>query len=523
MADDLVVIPAEHLAHASPEEREVYRRYLIEKAVERDQWWSLLPAVIPGYASRPFADHHHRFWDWAWAIEVDSRPDPFVAVWPRGGAKSTTAEMAVAMLGARGKRRYCLYVSETQDQADDHVANVAAILESPEMEIAFPQMGERLLGKFGASKGWKVNRLRTSSGFTVDAIGLEGGARGIKLEEMRPDLMVLDDIDGELDGPHITAKKIKTITRKLIPAGASTVATLAIQNMVHEDSIFAQLVDGRADFLRKRIVSGPIPAMWNLEYAEIDGLFQIIAGTPSWPEGQGIETCQAMINDMGISAFLAECQHRTVVPSGGMFDHIPFGAIRRSIAQMPAMRRVVVWVDPAVTSTDSSDCMGVQADGLGADGMFWRLYSWEGRTSPLDAIKRALVKAIEWGADTVGVETNQGGDTWRVVYDRACEELRREGVLVGPAPRYKERKASSAQGSKQTRAQQMLVDYERDRFRHLEGTHGVLEASLTRFPKTKPFDLVDAAYWSWYELSKAGRKAKVSSAARVSVGSATWN
>lgn len=530
--DDIIVIPEEHLALMTEEERLQYRQYLISVAVERDEWEPLLQAVIPKYASVPFAAHHKEFWEWAWKIERDTRPRPFVAIWPRGGAKSTTAEMAVAMLGARGKRGYCLYVSETQDQADDHVANIAGILESPEMSAAYPEMGERLLSKFGTSKGWKVNRLRTSSGFTVDAVGLEGGARGIKLDEQRPDLMVLDDIDGELDGEHITKKKIKTITRKLIPAGSGTVATIAIQNLVHENSIFAKLADGSADFLRTRIVSGPIPAIRNMTYAEQDGLFVITGGEPTWPEGQSLATCQAMINDMGITAFLAECQHATVAETGDMFDHINFAALKRTEAQLPSLRALTVWVDPAVTSTDHSDCMGINVDALGADKKYYRLFAWEARTSPLDAIKRGVKKAIEWGPlipggipkVTVGVETDQGGDTWKVVFDKACEELREEGLLVGPAPRYKEKKAGgSGGGPKQARAQRMLVDYERDKFRHLEGTHLVLESALLRFPKTKPFDLVDAAFWSWDDLQTVSRKTKTRTAASVSIGAVSLN
>jgi phage terminase large subunit-like protein len=177
-----------------------------------------------------------------------------------------------------------------------------------------------------------------------------------------------------------------------------------------------------------------------------------------------------------------------------------------------------VWLDPAVTASDHSDAQGIQCDGVGADGLIYRLWSWEGRTTPLDALVRATRKAIEWGADTVGVETDQGGDTWRVVYHQACEELRRAGTLTGRQPRYAQQKAGAGHGSKATRAQRMLVDYERHRIRHLVGTHQTLEAGLMRFPKVKPFDLVDAAYWSWADLAKrSGRSGGVRSAVGVAM------
>lgn len=516
---EMIYLPPELLALATPQEREQYRLYLISQAVAQDEWEPWLKAMAPNYATHEFGEHHATFWQWVWDIELGARPRPFVAIWPRGGAKSTSAEMGVVSLGARGKRGYCLYISETQDQADDHVANIAAILEGAEIEFAYPDLGERMMGKFGSTKGWRRNRIRTGTGFTVDAVGLDSAARGIKLENMRPDLMVLDDIDSEQDGEAMTEKKIKTITRKLLPAGSSSCAVLAIQNKVHDDSIFARLADGRADFLRDRIVSGPIPAIWNLEWVEENGLFRIANGVAAW-EGQNLDTCQGILNDIGLTAYLAECQHSTIAVSGQMFDHINWAGLRVSEAELPVLRRVVVWLDPAVTSSDHSDCQGIQCDGLGADGLVYRLFSWEGRTTPLDAVKRACRTAVQWGAETVGVESDQGGDTWKTVYHQACEELRASGELSGSAPRFASAKAGAGHGSKMTRAQRMLVDYERNRIRHLTGTHQVLEMALTRFPKSKPFDLTDAAYWAWADLAgKADRKqSRVGTAARMTVG-----
>src|SRR5690606_26297837 len=143
------------------------------------------------------------------------RPRPFVAVWPRGGAKSTSAELATVAGGARGQRRYAWYISEPQDQADKHVETIAAPLESPQVEYYYPGMAERKLGKYGNSRGWRRQRLRTASGFTIDALGLDRASRGAKVEEQRPDMMIFDDIDDKLDSAATTQKKIDIITTSL--------------------------------------------------------------------------------------------------------------------------------------------------------------------------------------------------------------------------------------------------------------------------------------------------------------------
>ncbi len=459
-------------------------------------------ALFPAYVAAPFAERHHALWAWAWALTAGERPRPFVAIWPRGGAKSTTAELATVMLGARESRRYALYVCETQEQADDHVGTIAALLEADSLAAAYPAMADRLVGKFGTSKGWRRNRVRTASGFTVDAIGLDTATRGVKLEDARPDLLVLDDIDGGLDSAATTARKIKTITRALLPAGSADLAVLAVQNLILPDGVFAQLADGRADFLTERIVSGPHPAIANLATNQVtqdDGRTRhvIVGGEATWA-GQPVETCEKQINAWGLGAFLSEAQHDVQDAPGGMFDHLAFRHCNH--AEVPDLVRSTVWCDPAVTSNDDSDCSAIQGDGLAADGTIYRLYSWEGKEGPESVLRRAILKAVELGSPTVGVETDQGGDTWESAYKRAIQALRDDSLLTGYAPRFASAKAGQGYGPKAHRASQMLPDYERGEIVHVTGTHETLERALRRFPRTKPFDLTDASFWGWADL-----------------------
>ncbi len=281
---------------------------------------------------------------------------------------------------------------------------------------------------------------------------------------------------------------------------------MAIQNLVHPDSIFSRLA-GKSkqpiDFLTRSKVIGPIPAVRGLVTAsKEEGGYVIVAGEATW-EGQNLNTCEAQIQDWGLSAFLAEAQHEVEVPPGGMFSHLEY----RHCAwqEVPDLVRAVVWVDPAVTDTAQSDSMGIQADGLGSDDTIYRLFSWEQRATPVAALKLAITKAYEFGASHVGVETDQGGDTWASVYREALTEVLEEHPewRERPRPSFTWDKAGSGQGPKAHRASRMLVDYERGergRIVHVIGTHDVLERALRRFPKTKPFDLVDAAFWSWKDL-----------------------
>lgn len=514
---------------------------LAELEADWDAW---LRTMFPEHVATDFADHHVEFWEWVWQISLGVKPeDAFIAVWARGGAKSTSAELAVAALGARRARSYVLYVCDTQAQADEHVGNIAAMLEAETVARYYPSLGARKVNQYGFSRGWKRDRLVTASGLVVDALGLDTGARGVKFDENRPDLIVFDDLDGEDDHAATTSKKIDRITKKLLPAGAPSLAVLGIQNLIIPDGVFAQLADGRADFLAKRRVSGPIPAVVGLVTEENPDAGQdesrnvIIAGEPTWA-GQDLTVCQSQIDTWGLTAFLVEAQHEVSAPPGGMYDRVSF--TRRSWSELPDLIRSVTWVDPAVTDTDQSDSHAYCTDALGVDGAVYRLESWEGRTSPEDSIRRAILSALRHGCQSFGVETDQGGDTWRSVVDQAWQRLVAERtevqfpdevrrVLDRDRPMFKQDKAGSlkkegrgiGQPSKAARGARMLADYERPgRIVHVIGhplvpddcTPANLERALRRFPRTKPFDLADAAFWSWKDLR--GATAKVSTGTR---------
>ena len=474
------------------------RAELERRAMRPKDWRKWLREMFPKHTGYSFAGHQVEFWDWVWTIQLGVDADPFIGIWPRSGGKSTNAEMAVAALGARDERKYCVYVCETQDQANDHVDAIGEMLTS---QRQYPALATPKVSVVGTRAGWRRNRLITSSGFIVDALGLEVQKRGAKIEEQRPDLFVFDDIDHPEDSKSTTDKKRLRITNDLLPAGViEGLAVIAIQNLIKEDGIFAELAIREdtedlkaADYLGTRIISGPVPALEGLTH---EGN-KITGGTPTW-EGQSLEHCQALVDKrFGITTFLAECQHDVGVPDGGMFSHLDFRYEDFSDELLRSFDRVVCWVDPAVTDTDKSDANGIQVAGIRGQ-VKYMLWSWERRSSSGETLRMAARKAIEYGAQHVGVETDQGGDLWEDAYKQACLA---EGVPLSKAPAYTSEKAGAGFGSKQHRAQLMLTDYERGRIVHVRGTHETLERSLKRFPIKKPYDLVDAEFWAWNDLN----------------------
>lgn len=532
-------------------------------------WREWLQTLFPRTFTAPFADHHVEFWEWVESIEADRAPDPaaFASILPRSGGKTTNAETAVIRLAAREARNFVLYVRATQDKANESITNIAAKLESAAVELHYPDLASRKLGKYGYSKGWRMDLFRCASGFSGMALGLDAAARGVKLEDVRPDLIVFDDIDSIGDSPRTIKKKVDIITKTILPAGAPHLAVLVIQNVMHESGIVASLVDGTAEFLYDIHISGPHPAVRNLTYEPREnGLrpsvpsepalspskgkprrwrgFRITGGEPTWA-GQDLTVCEAQINKWGLTAFLNEAQHE-VEESGGVWDHVVFRHV--DYGDLPDFIEGQVWCDPAVTATDESDANGIAAGGIDTAGNIYVTYGWEAVDSPLNVIKRAVLKALDLGYGTVGVETDQGGDTWKSVYARAWRQIveedepghiisveaAEERELVDPdrlkallrddppdafmfrdgewepikRPKFASAKAGAGHGSKTERNQRMLTDYELGRVLHLAGAHTAAEKALRRFPN-KPLDLADALYWLWFALRKRRKKSRI--------------
>jgi len=142
--------------------------------------------------------------------------------------------------------------------------------------------------------------------------------RGIKIEEYRPDVIIIDDIDDKSDSWETINKKIQTLTRDILPAGSTDCAVIGIQNLIHYNGVFTQIVNGKADFLKDRIISGPYPAIDDFEYDIENGKYVISRGKATW-EGQSLAICQAQMNEWGIQAFIEEAQHLILKKTGRVY------------------------------------------------------------------------------------------------------------------------------------------------------------------------------------------------------------
>ncbi len=156
------------------------------------------------------------------------------------------------------------------------------------------------------------------------------------------------------------------------------------------------------------------------------------------------------------------------------------------VREAPALERIVVAIDPAISSNASSDETGIIVAGKTSGGHFYVLDDRSCRASP-DAWARAAISAYHgYQADRIVAEANQGGEM-------VAQTLRTVDPNVPIT-------LVHATRGKQIRAEPIAALYEQGRGHHV-GTFAALESQLTDWtPGQASPDRLDAMVWAATDL-----------------------
>lgn len=378
-----------------------------------------LQEIFPHLFTKPFAEHHRDMWEWGKQITSTSapKPDTLVAILPRGGGKTTNIDgLGVYLLG-EGHRKCIGVLAKNYDTAEDRIKSMRGMIESPAFRSRYPKVAEPAISAAGSIVSWNADCLYTASGQVIRALSLDKIKRGFNFFGLRPDMLIIDDVDDTFDTEYLTTKKEQCITKELLPmfGNERPPVTIFIQNLIKFEGIADRLVKRRADWAHDRVVIGPIRAIEGLEVeteeTEIvvdDEKFTktryvITGGTATW-EGQDLEACQAKIDRCGFSAFLEENQHQVTNFDGALLKSAVFRYV--SDFDVNKLRRCVVGVDPCGGGAE----FGIIAVGMDPAGNFYVLEDQTLERGPGQATyaETAVKLAAQWRARVV-VEANFGG------------------------------------------------------------------------------------------------------------------
>lgn len=296
-----------------------------EIETDPDTWRA---AVLGRWFQKPDGWFHKRAWAKIWAVEEEVAPRPLLLPWFRFAGKSATIRGGAVALAARRRRRFFLYFSRTQESADRHVTNINRMLLTPEMARYYPDLAQPLLSKVtGAQVSWSRQQIVTRGGVVFVALGLESASRGINWEEIRPDVIIVDDIDGLRDSIQVVNNKIEVLGSDVFPAGQENTWIVFAQNVIHSQSIMYRTLDFTSGILIDHDKIGPVPAFHNFEYDKRTNpetgrpRYYISSGSrPSWPEGYPKELGEKHLNEILPRRYEREFQHNvTILPSGAIY------------------------------------------------------------------------------------------------------------------------------------------------------------------------------------------------------------
>jgi len=159
---------------------------------------------------------------------------------------------------------------------------------------------------------------------------------------------------------------------------------------------------------------------------------------------------------------------------------------------LPALNRIVVSLDPAVTANAESDMTGIVVAGIDVNGIGYVLEDATDRYSPAEWAAKAISLYHEYKADRIVAERNQGGEMVRRTLEAEDE--------TAPI------RLVHASRGKMARAEPISALYEKGKVKHVRG----LDELETQMRTWEPLgsigspDRLDACVWALTDLMLHG-------------------
>src|ERR1700677_567662 len=200
----------------------------------------------------------------------------------REGAKSTLAEEAIVLMALFRKVKNGLVVSSSKALAEER-------LHAIRHEAVTNEDLQRLFLTDLALTTESDNELIFANGRRIVARGRGQSLRGTKFEEQRPDLIFIDDMEGDLSAvntPEARQKNWHWLQSDLLPAGDSQTKRVRMAaTLMHPESVPARL---EKDPEWSRAPTGVVHK-FPLLYKDEEGEWQ-----SSWPERRSTESALRM-------------------------------------------------------------------------------------------------------------------------------------------------------------------------------------------------------------------------------------
>lgn len=212
------------------------RKRPVRRSLAKNSHFWFFSLYLGHYIKYPFASFHSKM------FELTENDDIRLAVLVafRGSGKSTLMTLSYPIWAITGtqQKKFILIVSQTQNQARLHMANIKKELEDNELLKSDIGPFEEL------SDEWGSNSIVISKfDARITVASTEQSIRGLRHGEHRPDLVICDDVE-DLNSVKTREARDKTFqwfAGEVLPIGDQSTKIIVVGNLLHEDSLLMRL------------------------------------------------------------------------------------------------------------------------------------------------------------------------------------------------------------------------------------------------------------------------------------------
>ncbi|HBL73833.1 MAG: hypothetical protein A2W90_14620 [Bacteroidetes bacterium GWF2_42_66] len=276
---------------------------------------------FPKYCYAPSAGFHKRA-----AKRELNNPEWYESrVWARELAKDVVEMMVTIYQALTRQKKNILFISNSLDKA-------AELLEPYRINL---WTNERIINDYGNQfnpGAWTYGDFVTTQGVSFLAVGAGQSPRGSRNEEVRPDKIIISDIDTDEDvrNTDIINKRWEWFEKAVFPTRSVSKALQVIWlgNLISKDCCVARATE-KADKV----------SLVNLEDKE---------GNSTWPEKNSPENIARIKSKISTAAYQAEYMNNPLT-EGSVFKQIIWG----KIPPLHKFRFLIAYGDPAPSNSEN--------------------------------------------------------------------------------------------------------------------------------------------------------------------------
>ncbi|MDR0937982.1 MAG: hypothetical protein LBN29_01315 [Mediterranea sp.] len=306
------------------QETEAQRRKNIRRALKEYDYFC--HRYLAHYCQCPNAKFHNDA-----ARYIEQHPEMrAVFEWPRGHAKSVHLDVGIPLwLKFKGMLHVMVLVGKSEDNAD-------ALLSDLQAELQFNNHIIRDFGEQYNSGLWQEGEFVTKDNCAFFSRGRGQSPRGLRFREMRPDYIIVDDLDD--DEMCRSDARVREMTRWIKEAlfgcfGGKDGRFIMVGNLISKNSVL------------QRIIDSPTVHTSTVYAIEKDG-------KPAWPECWSLEKLKDRELFMGYRSFQREYMHNPIT-EGAVFSEkwIQY----KRMLKPRYYESLVLYIDPSFKDSTKND------------------------------------------------------------------------------------------------------------------------------------------------------------------------